>query len=94
MTNKEIKDLSKQLSKDARRIFEEKYYLIPKDELLSKEIHSIQSSYSKDGETTFMGKDEMGEEFSITFDTIELLRWSDISWWKEKAIKFITDLKC
>jgi hypothetical protein len=94
MTDKELKKLSKQLTQDARRIFEEKYYLIPKDELLTKELHSIQSSYCKDNDTTFVGKDEMGEDFSITFDTIELLRWSDISWWKEKAIKYLTDLKC
>ena len=47
---------------------------------------------TEDNETILQGTDEYGEDFSIVFDTIELLDWLDIEHMKSKANKYITNL--
>jgi hypothetical protein len=45
-----------------------------------------------DNETILIGDDEMGNEFTIIFNTIELLEWLDIEHMKKQSIKYIKNL--
>tara|TARA_R110000744_G_scaffold30329_6_gene71877 strand:- start:9853 stop:10239 length:387 start_codon:yes stop_codon:yes gene_type:complete len=90
----EMDKVSKDITDLAREHFEDAYYLQPKNEPISKALHDINTSYTSDGETTFIGRDEMGEEFIVTIPTIELLHWSNIKYWKEKSVKYINALIC
>ena len=59
----------------------------------NKRLNDINTFMStEDNETILQGTDEYGEDFSITFDTIELLDWLDIEHMKNKAKKYITNL--
>ena len=59
----------------------------------SKRLNDINTFMStEDNETILQGTDEYGEDFSITFDTIELLDWLDIEHMKNKAKNYITNL--
>lgn len=59
----------------------------------NKRLNDINTFMStEDNETILQGTDEYGEEFSITFDTIELLDWLDIEHMKNKAKTYITNL--
>ena len=58
-----------------------------------KRLNDINTFMSTDtNETILQGTDEYGEEFSITFDTIELLDWLDIEHMKNKAKIYINNL--
>jgi hypothetical protein len=58
-----------------------------------KRLNDINTFMSTDtNETILQGTDEYGEDFSITFDTIELLDWLDIEHMKNKAKTYITNL--
>jgi len=59
----------------------------------NKRLNDINTFMStEDNETILQGTDEYGEDFSITFDTIELLDWLDIEHMKNKAKTYITNL--
>ena len=59
----------------------------------NKRLNDINTFMStENNETILQGTDEYGEEFSITFDTIELLDWLDIEHMKNKAKNYITNL--
>ena len=59
----------------------------------NKRLNDINTFMStENNETILQGTDEYGEEFSITFDTIELLDWLDIEHMKNKAKTYITNL--
>ena len=59
----------------------------------SKRLNDINTFMStENNETIFQGTDEYGEDFSIVFDTIELLDWLDIEHMKNKAKTYITNL--
>ncbi len=59
----------------------------------NKRLNDINTFMStEDNETILQGTDEYGEDFSIVFDTIELLDWLDIEHMKSKANKYITNL--
>ena len=59
----------------------------------NKRLNDINTFMStEDNETILQGTDEYGEDFSITFDTIELLDWLDIEHMKNKAKNYITNL--
>tara|TARA_R110001632_G_scaffold13447_9_gene46239 strand:+ start:1646 stop:1876 length:231 start_codon:yes stop_codon:yes gene_type:complete len=59
----------------------------------NKRLNDINTFMSTDtNETILQGTDEFGEDFSITFDTIELLDWLDIEHMKNKAKTYITNL--
>jgi len=59
----------------------------------NKRLNDINTFMSTDtNETILQGTDEYGEDFSITFDTIELLDWLDIEHMKNKAKTYITNL--
>tara|TARA_R110000868_G_scaffold164303_1_gene396771 strand:- start:55 stop:273 length:219 start_codon:yes stop_codon:yes gene_type:complete len=58
-----------------------------------KRLNDINTFMSTDtNETILQGTDEYGEDFSITFDTIELLDWLDIEHMKNKAKTYINNL--
>jgi hypothetical protein len=59
----------------------------------NKRLNDINTFMSTDtNETILQGTDEYGEDFSITFNTIELLDWLDIEHMKNKAKTYITNL--
>ena len=59
----------------------------------NKRLNDINTFMStEDNETILQGTDEYGEDFSITFNTIELLDWLDIEHMKNKAKTYITNL--
>tara|TARA_R100001463_G_scaffold34678_1_gene76016 strand:- start:276 stop:425 length:150 start_codon:yes stop_codon:yes gene_type:complete len=45
-----------------------------------------------DNETYLVGKDEYGKEFTMVFNTIELLEWLDKKYMKRQAKKYIKNL--
>jgi hypothetical protein len=47
---------------------------------------------TKDNETCLVGTDEMGEDFQVWFNTIELLEWLDINYMKSQSKKYINNL--
>ena len=58
----------------------------------NKRLNDINTFMStENNETILQGTDEYGEDFSITFDTIELLDWLDIEHMKNKAKTYITN---
>ena len=62
-------------------------------ENLNKRLNDIDTFMStEDNETILSGTDEYGKEFTITFDTIELLDWLDIEYMKKKAKNYINNL--
>lgn len=60
---------------------------------MTKRIHDVNSFMTTtDNETILIGDDEMGNEFTIIFNTIELLEWLDIEHMKKQSIKYIKNL--
>ena len=60
---------------------------------ITKRLHDINSFMSTpDNETYLVGKDEYGKEFTMVFNTIELLEWLDKKYMKEQAKKYIKNL--
>tara|TARA_R100000655_G_C2882950_1_gene175623 strand:- start:46 stop:243 length:198 start_codon:yes stop_codon:yes gene_type:complete len=64
-----------------------------KDREIRKRLHGINSFMStSDNETYLSGQDEHGEEFTMVFNTVELLEWLDIDYMKDRAKKYIENL--
>ena len=60
---------------------------------ITKRIHDINTFMSTpDNETYLVGKDEYGKQFTMVFNTIELLEWLDKKYMKEQAKKYIKNL--
>ena len=47
---------------------------------------------TKENETYLVGTDENGKDFTMVFDTIELLEWLDIDYMKAQSKKYINNL--
>ena len=62
-------------------------------ELIQKRLHDIDTFMAtEDNETILSGKDEMGVDFFIIFNTVELLEWLDIDYMKKQSKKYINNL--
>ena len=60
---------------------------------MTKRMNDINTFMAtKDNETCLVGIDEMGEDFQVWFNTIELLEWLDINYMKSQSKKYINDL--
>ena len=60
---------------------------------IRKRLHDITSFMSTaDNETYLSGQDEHGEEFTMIFNTVELLEWLDIDYMKDSVKKYIENL--
>ena len=60
---------------------------------IRKRLNDINSFMSTaDNETYLAGTDEHGEEFTMVFNTVELLYWLDIDYMKDRAKKYIENL--
>jgi len=57
-----------------------------------KNLHDINSYQCHRNEVYLSGKDENGKDFTIVFDTIELMSWLDLPYMKEQAIKYIKEI--
>jgi len=47
---------------------------------------------TQENETYLVGTDQNGKEFTMVFDTIELLEWLDIDYMKSQSKKYINNL--
>ena len=62
-------------------------------ELIQKRLHDIDTFMAnEDNETILSGKDEMGVDFFVIFNTMELLEWMDIDYMKKQSKKYINNL--
>ena len=63
---------------------------------MTKRLNDINTfAASVDNETYIVGTDEQGEEFTVVFNTINLLEWIDkdtIKYMKRQTKKYITNL--
>ena len=60
---------------------------------ITKRLHDINTFMSTpDNETYLVGMDEYGKDFTMVFNTIELLEWLDKKYMKEQAKKYIKNL--
>ena len=60
---------------------------------ITKRLHDINTFMSTpDNETYLVGKDEYGKQFTMVFNTIELLEWLDKKYMKEQVKKYIKNL--
>tara|TARA_R100001460_G_scaffold40487_1_gene75709 strand:- start:11894 stop:12091 length:198 start_codon:yes stop_codon:yes gene_type:complete len=60
---------------------------------LKKRMHDINTFMSSKGnETCLVGKDEEGNNFTIWFNTFELLEWLDIEHMKLNTKEYIDEL--
>ena len=60
---------------------------------ITKRIHDVNTFMStEDNETYLVGKDENGKEFTMVFNTIELLEWLNIDYMKSQSKKYINNL--
>lgn len=60
---------------------------------IRKRMHDINTFFSTvDNETFLSGKDEWGNDFTITFDTIEILEWLNKKHMKKQAKIYIKNL--
>tara|TARA_R100000353_G_C6477960_1_gene188344 strand:+ start:396 stop:578 length:183 start_codon:yes stop_codon:yes gene_type:complete len=57
--------------------------------MIYKNLHDIHTHASSGNETTLVGTDENGDEFTITLSTFELLEWLDVEYMKDTLIKHI-----
>jgi hypothetical protein len=63
-----------------------------KEEII-KRLHDINSFMStKDNDTYLVGKDENGKDFTVVFNTIELLNMIDVDYMKSQSKKYIDNL--
>jgi hypothetical protein len=59
----------------------------------TKRMHVINTFMStQENETYLVGIDENGKDFTMVFDTIELLEWLDIDYMKSQSKKYINNL--
>jgi len=87
-----VSEETKQLSSDIRKMYEDKYHLIPKGFEISKRMNDINTFQCCDGELYLRGVDEFGEDFSLCFDAYNFLEWIDteqIKYIKKQIIKHI-----
>jgi len=64
-----------------------------KDRKITKRLHDINTFMSTpDNETYLVGKDEYGKEFTMVFNTIELLEWLDKGYMKKQVKQYIKNL--
>lgn len=54
------------------------------------EINTFMST--PENETFFSGTDDKGDDITVTFNTIELLKWVDVDWMKLKSKEYIDKL--
>ncbi len=60
---------------------------------ITKRLHDINTFMSTpDNETYLVGMDEYGKQFTMVFNTIELLEWLDKKYMKEQVKKYIKNL--
>jgi|TARA_B110000908_G_C10063642_1_gene361811 hypothetical protein len=63
---------------------------------MTKRLNDINTfATSVDNETYIVGTDENGEDFTVVFNTIDLLEWIDkdtIKYMKRQTKKYITNL--
>ena len=57
-----------------------------------KNLHDLNTYQCHRNEVYLSGKDEDGKDFTIVFDTIELISWLDTPYMKEQAIKHIKEI--
>lgn len=62
-----------------------------KNEPLVKTLHDIHTLYHHDNETSIIGRDENGNEFTIIIPTYELFQWVKTDELKESLIKYIKE---
>ena len=58
----------------------------------TKNLHDFYSWHCVRDEVVISGKDEYGKDFTIVFDTIELLEWLDLPHMKDQAITHIQEI--
>jgi len=69
------------------------FWIMSKKIEIRKRLHDINTFMSTaDNETFLCGKDEYGKDFTMTFNTIELLEWLDTDYMKQQAKKYIKSL--
>ena len=60
---------------------------------ITKRLHDINTFMSTpDNETYLVGMDEYGRDFTIVFNTIELLEWLDKKYMKKQVKEYIKNL--
>ena len=60
---------------------------------ITKRLHNIDTFMSTpENETYLSGKDEYGKEFTMVFNTIELLEWLDKGYMKKQVKQYIKNL--
>jgi hypothetical protein len=60
---------------------------------MTKRLNDIETAMAtEDNETILVGQDENGEEFTMVFNTLELLEWLDIDHMKQMSTKYISNL--
>jgi len=66
---------------------------IMKEKHITKRMHDIDTFMSTpENETYLSGKDEYGKEFTMVFNTIELLEWLDKKYMKKQVKEYIKNL--
>ena len=64
----------------------------PKNELIHKAMHSINTFQAHENEVYLRGKDEYGNDFQVVFDSYDFLTWIDtehLAYIKQKLIEYI-----
>ena len=80
-------------SKSENWIINKTNKIMKKEEITVKRMNDINTFMStRDNETCLVGTDEMGEEFQIWFNTIDLLEWLDIWYMKKQTKHYIEEL--
>ena len=60
---------------------------------MTKRLNDINTfQATEDNETYLVGTDENGEQFTIIFNTIELLEWLPVDHMKQMSKKYINNL--
>jgi len=66
---------------------------IMEERKITKRLHDINTFMSTpDNETYLVGMDEYGKDFTIVFNTIELLEWLDKKYMKKQVKEYIKNL--
>ena len=66
---------------------------IMEERKITKRLHDINTFMSTpDNETYLVGMDEYGKEFTMVFNTIELLEWLDKKYMKKQVKEYIKNL--
>ena len=60
---------------------------------MTKRLNNINTFQATENNETFLvGTDNYGEDFTIVFNTVELLEWLDIDHMKQMSKKYINNL--